>query len=506
MGGSEKVKGHAFISYVREDAHDADLLQRRLEAAGIRVWRDTARLWPGHDWRAEIQRAIRDDALVFLACFSHSSVSRGSSYQNEEISLAVDQLRVRRPDVPWLIPVRFDSCQIPYRDIGGGRTLASLQRADLFGDHLEEDADRLVAIILRILGRDTAAARLAAPQAPEREAGIERALEKEVGRLVAGVWSGTAIITGGTAGVGTPWLARIVAIPDLSPRGGTAAAPAADGAAPGIGAIDFAVNAKGRTAEDVRRRIAERFGLPGEDAGRLVDRLLHRQPPPAIVIDGVDSADRPGELIGELLVPLASQAQRRGIRLLLGFARQPPANLPYELQLGPEPVRGSSRGSADPAAVQQLLRKLASAEDDLAMLYAQVSARVADVRRPPPCLAPWLRIRYAVPPGEAATSELALIRDRAEAALAGIPPLRDRLEERKREHEILGMTLELWRQRAERRFGAEDNQLSPLYATAYERLRSGPCDLGATQAALDSYIDAVNQHHRGNTANGPDRR
>src|SRR5215475_15222970 len=90
--------------------------------------------------RAEIQRAIRDDALVFLACFSHSSVSRGSSYQNEEISLAVDQLRVRRPDVPWLIPVRFDSCRIPYRDIGGGRTLASLQRADLFGDHLKEDA------------------------------------------------------------------------------------------------------------------------------------------------------------------------------------------------------------------------------------------------------------------------------------------------------------------------------------------------------------------------------
>jgi len=83
--------------------------------------------------------------------------------------------------------------------------------------------------------------------------------------------------------------------------------------------------------------------------------------------------------------------------------------------------------------------------------------------------------------------------------------LRDRLEERKREHEILGMTLELWRQRAERRFGAEDNKLGPLYAVAYERLRSGPCDLGATRAALDSYIDAVNQHRRGDTANGPDR-
>src|SRR5579863_4637498 len=39
--------GHAFISYAREDSAEADWLQRRLEAAGIRVWRDTEELWPG---------------------------------------------------------------------------------------------------------------------------------------------------------------------------------------------------------------------------------------------------------------------------------------------------------------------------------------------------------------------------------------------------------------------------------------------------------------------------
>jgi hypothetical protein len=497
MGESEKVKGHAFISYVREDAHDANLLQRRLETAGVRVWRDTAHLWPGHDWRAEIQRAIRDDALVFLACFSHSSVSRGSSYQNEEISLAVEQLRVRRPDVPWLIPVRFNDCEIPYRDIGSGRTLESLQRADLFGDHLEENADRLVATILRILGQDSGGPRLAVPsKTPQRDTGVERALAKEVGRLVAGVWSGTAVITDGAADVGTSWLARIVAIPDFSAWEISDAAPAVDGAVLGTGAIDLAVNARGRTVEDIRHCIAKRFGMPDEHARRLVDRLLHRQPPPAIVIDGVDSADRPGELVSELLAPLATQAQRRGIRLLLGFSRQPPANLPYEVLLGPEPVGGSPHGSADPGEVRQLLKKLADAEDDLAMLYAHVGARVASVQRPSPCLAPWLRVRYAVSAGQATTSELALIRGRAEAVLADIPLLRDRLEHLKREHEILGMTLELWRQRAERHFGAEDNQLGPLYATAYKMLRSGPCDLGATQAALDSYIDAVNRHGR----------
>jgi len=150
-----KVAGHAFISYVREDSRRADQLQRILEAAGIPVWRDTADLWPGQDWRANIRRAITNDALVFLACFSQLSLSRSRSYQNEELLLAIEQLRLRPPDDPWLIPVRFDESDIPDRDLGGGRTLASIQRADLFGDKFGEGAARLVAAVLRILGRDS---------------------------------------------------------------------------------------------------------------------------------------------------------------------------------------------------------------------------------------------------------------------------------------------------------------------------------------------------------------
>ena len=78
-----------------------------------------------------IRRAITDDALVFIACFSQRSLSRSKTFQNEELTLAIDQLRLRRPEEPWLIPVRFDECEIPDRDLGGGRTLASIQRADL---------------------------------------------------------------------------------------------------------------------------------------------------------------------------------------------------------------------------------------------------------------------------------------------------------------------------------------------------------------------------------------
>jgi WD40 repeat protein len=88
---------------------------------------------------------------VFIACFSQRSITRSRSYQNEELALAIEELRSRRPGDPWLIPVRFSDCDIPEIDIGMGRTLRSIQRADLFGDREEENATRLVKSVLRIL-------------------------------------------------------------------------------------------------------------------------------------------------------------------------------------------------------------------------------------------------------------------------------------------------------------------------------------------------------------------
>jgi hypothetical protein len=144
-------QGHAFISYVREDSAKVDMLQRALEDAEIPVWRDTSSLWPGEDWRAKIRDAITHDALVFVACFSAHSVARKKSYQYEELLLAIDQLRIRRPDDPWLVPVRFDDCNVPDFALGGGRTLASIQRADLFGTGSDLAAARLVEAVKRLL-------------------------------------------------------------------------------------------------------------------------------------------------------------------------------------------------------------------------------------------------------------------------------------------------------------------------------------------------------------------
>jgi WD40 repeat protein len=174
------VAGYAFISYVREDSDRISELQRALEAAGVCVWLDKNDLWPGEDWRAKIRHAITGNALVFIACFSEASLARGKSYQNEELTLAIEQMRLRPPEDPWLIPVRLDECEIPDRDIGGGRTLASIHHADVFGERSSEGMTRLAEAVKRILG-----GRMAAPP--------------------AGVKAGPANL-GRVPGVGNPWL------------------------------------------------------------------------------------------------------------------------------------------------------------------------------------------------------------------------------------------------------------------------------------------------------------
>lgn len=153
--GVDDVQGHVFISYVREDAEAVDRLERFLTRGGAPVWRDVEALWPGDEWKLRISKAINDNSLVFLGCFSTTSVAKEKTYQREEILLAVDQVRLRPPGAGWFIPVRFDDVELPYYDLGAGRTLDSLHRVDLFGDDWEGEAARLLSTVLRLLGKGT---------------------------------------------------------------------------------------------------------------------------------------------------------------------------------------------------------------------------------------------------------------------------------------------------------------------------------------------------------------
>jgi hypothetical protein len=148
---SDFTQGHAFISYMREDAADVTKLQQALESAGVRVWRDKDDLWPGDDWKIKIRQAIAEGSLTFLACFSENTERRQSSYQFEELSLAVEQMRQRPPGQTWLIPVRFSDCKVPDYDLGNNRTLASLHWVDLFGERSNRELARLISVVIRRL-------------------------------------------------------------------------------------------------------------------------------------------------------------------------------------------------------------------------------------------------------------------------------------------------------------------------------------------------------------------
>jgi hypothetical protein len=149
---SETPVGHVFISYAHEDSNYVDRLQRSLEEAKLSVWRDKSSVWPGENWRIKVRSAITDNTLVFIACFSSASVARKVSYQNEEIILAIEQLRQRPQDEPWLIPIRFDECTVPDIDLGAGRTLTDIQSANLYGSNYDAECRRLVTTIFRLLG------------------------------------------------------------------------------------------------------------------------------------------------------------------------------------------------------------------------------------------------------------------------------------------------------------------------------------------------------------------
>ncbi|MFB9780828.1 toll/interleukin-1 receptor domain-containing protein, partial [Rhodococcus baikonurensis] len=105
-----------------------------MKAANIAYWRDRESLGPGDAWKRVIRDAIQDGTAVFLACFSANQRAKEKSVMNEEIGIAVEEYRLRRPGKTWLVPVRFDDGDIDDWDLGANRSLRDINYVDLFGD------------------------------------------------------------------------------------------------------------------------------------------------------------------------------------------------------------------------------------------------------------------------------------------------------------------------------------------------------------------------------------
>jgi len=124
---------HVFASYVRENADVAERLVKALRAHGIEVWYDRSNLVVGDRWPQAITTAIRNGSS-FIACFSPTYALRDRTYMNEELTTAIEELRLRPRDRRWFLPVKLEPCEIPALELGQGETLESLHHVDLSRD------------------------------------------------------------------------------------------------------------------------------------------------------------------------------------------------------------------------------------------------------------------------------------------------------------------------------------------------------------------------------------
>ena len=122
-----------FVSYVRENTEIVDKFCQELKSHGIQVWRDRDNIAPGSRWKQEIRNAIREGTF-FVACFSKEYDDREKTYMNEELAIAIEELRQHPHDRIWFIPVKLNDCEIPDRDVGGGETLRDLHYVNLYED------------------------------------------------------------------------------------------------------------------------------------------------------------------------------------------------------------------------------------------------------------------------------------------------------------------------------------------------------------------------------------
>ena len=72
---------HVFISYDHVDGEFAGELTSRIHGAGLAVWKDSASLHAGDDWRARIDAAIKAAFALIVVITPHATASEYVSYE-----------------------------------------------------------------------------------------------------------------------------------------------------------------------------------------------------------------------------------------------------------------------------------------------------------------------------------------------------------------------------------------------------------------------------------------
>lgn len=341
--------------------------------------------------------------------------------------------------------------------------------------------------------------------------GVHMALERGlVGWLGSGGPGGAVAVCGGAA---VSLIAQLVGL--TVPRyraavsgGGVADVPS--GAALPLMSIDVAVDATGKTAEQVAGVIASGLGLPFDSGGDLVEQLRLVGSQVIVVVNGVDAADDPGALYNRLLRPIAVEAPLLKICLLLGFEAASGPHPDGALKLSLESLAGrQDGGAADLGArierLPVLAEEVGAVERRTIERYQYVAPRILGVRTLKPASAALLRVMAgtllaAREDGRDPDWALAWVAEaerRAETARERAEELVAELDERLAKRDWLRVRLDASDGDALRHGVVEDEQLGALYDAASVVLYTGLCDLEEAERLVEAYENAVRKRRGG---------
>jgi formylglycine-generating enzyme required for sulfatase activity len=114
-----------FLCHASLDKPKVRELYRYLRRRGIRPWFDEIDLVGGQDWQIEIPKALATSDAIII-CLTKNSVDR-EGYVQKEIKFALDKALEMPEGRIFLIPVRFEECEVPF-------SLSRFQWVDLFDE------------------------------------------------------------------------------------------------------------------------------------------------------------------------------------------------------------------------------------------------------------------------------------------------------------------------------------------------------------------------------------
>lgn len=102
-----------FLCHSSGDKPSVRDLSKRLRDEGIDAWFDEDKLLPGQDWKHEISKSLRTSDAV-IVCLTRRSVGT-AGYVQRELKEALDLSDEQPEGTLFLIPVRFEPCDVPER-------------------------------------------------------------------------------------------------------------------------------------------------------------------------------------------------------------------------------------------------------------------------------------------------------------------------------------------------------------------------------------------------------